>query len=114
MRPFVETAREVEHRFGQCHHVVFAVGAGSGKFGFPFWKLEPDDWERVLKINLIGAVNVAHAFAPAMAAAASAERDATPPTTQVATHRARCFFFLRSPAKSARRRTRLIVPPRPL
>ena len=36
-----------------------------GKFGFPFWKLEPADWERVLKVNLIGAVNVAHAFAPA-------------------------------------------------
>ena len=55
---------------------MFAVGAGSGKFGFPFWKLEPGDWERVLKINLIGAVNVAHAFAPAMASAACAERDA--------------------------------------
>ena len=52
-------------------HVVFAVGVGSGKFGFPFWKLEPADWELVLKINLIGAVNVAHAFGPAMAAAAS-------------------------------------------
>ena len=71
-----QTAREVEQRFGQCHHLVFAVGAGSGKFGFPFWKLEPVHWERVLKINLIGAVNVAHAFAPAMAVAASADRDA--------------------------------------
>jgi 2-hydroxycyclohexanecarboxyl-CoA dehydrogenase len=45
-------------------HVVFSVGAGSGKFGFPFWNLEPADWARVLEINLIGAVNVAHAFAP--------------------------------------------------
>lgn len=70
-----QAAREVDHRFGLCHHVVFAVGAGSGKFGFPFWKLEPDDWERVLKINLIGAVNVAHVFAPAMASAACSERD---------------------------------------
>ena len=43
---------------------------GSGKFGFPFWKLEPADWDRVLKVNLVGAVNVAHAFAPAMAEAA--------------------------------------------
>ncbi len=57
-------AEEVARRFGRCDHVVFAVGAGSGKFGFPFWKLEPGDWERVLKVNLIGAVNVAHAFAP--------------------------------------------------
>lgn len=49
-------------------HVVFSVGLGSGKSGFPFWKeLEPSDWRRVLDVNLIGAVNVAHAFAPAMA-----------------------------------------------
>jgi 2-hydroxycyclohexanecarboxyl-CoA dehydrogenase len=61
------TADEVVARFGRCDHVVFAVGAGSGKFGFPFWKLEPADWDRVLKINLVGAVNVAHSFAPTMA-----------------------------------------------
>jgi NAD(P)-dependent dehydrogenase (short-subunit alcohol dehydrogenase family) len=60
-------AGEVMHRFGHCNHVVLAVGVGSGKFGFPFWKLEPDDWGPVLKVNLIGAVNVAHAFAPVMA-----------------------------------------------
>ena len=49
---------------GDVDHVVFSVGAGSGKFGFPFWNLDPADWARVLEINLIGAVNVAHAFAP--------------------------------------------------
>jgi 2-hydroxycyclohexanecarboxyl-CoA dehydrogenase len=65
-------AQDVDSRFGRYDHVVFAVGVGSGKFGFPFWKLEPADWEPVVKINLIGAVNVAHAFAPAMAAAATA------------------------------------------
>ncbi|MSU24289.1 MAG: SDR family oxidoreductase [Opitutus sp.] len=54
--------------FATVDHVVFSVGAGSGKFGFPFWKLEPGDWARVLEINLIGAVNVAHAFAPALLA----------------------------------------------
>ncbi len=54
---FAEIVEEVDH-------VVFSVGAGSGKFGFPFWKLDPADWARVLEINLIGAVNVAHAFAP--------------------------------------------------
>lgn len=52
---------------GDVDHVVFSVGAGSGKFGFPFWNLEPADWARVLDINLIAAVNAAHAFAPAMA-----------------------------------------------
>jgi 2-hydroxycyclohexanecarboxyl-CoA dehydrogenase len=61
------SAEEIPRRLGPCEHVVYAVGAGSGKFGFPFWKLEPSDWDRVLKVNLLGAVNVAHAFAPAMA-----------------------------------------------
>ena len=45
-------------------HLVYAVGIGSGKFGFPFWNLEPSDWPRVLEINVIGAVNVVHAFTP--------------------------------------------------
>lgn len=52
---------------GDVDHVVFSVGAGSGKFGFPFWNLEPADWARVLDINLIAAANAAHAFAPRMA-----------------------------------------------
>ena len=52
---------------GEVDHVVFAVGAGSGKFGFPFWNLNPNDWTRVLEVNLIAAVNAAHAFAPGMA-----------------------------------------------
>jgi 2-hydroxycyclohexanecarboxyl-CoA dehydrogenase len=52
---------------GAVDHVVFCVGVGSGKFGFPFWNLLPGDWARVLEVNLIGAVNVAHAFAPRMA-----------------------------------------------
>jgi 2-hydroxycyclohexanecarboxyl-CoA dehydrogenase len=67
------TADEVMRRYGRCDHVVFAVGVGSGKFGFPFWKLEPADWDFVLKVNLIGAVNVAHAFAPTMAEAARSD-----------------------------------------
>jgi NAD(P)-dependent dehydrogenase (short-subunit alcohol dehydrogenase family) len=66
------TAEEVAAKFGRCDHVAFAVGAGSGKFGFPFWKLEPADWDRVIRVNLLGAVNVAHAFVPAMAEAGDA------------------------------------------
>lgn len=54
--------------FPAIDHVVFSVGAGSGKFGFPFWNVTPGDWARVLEINLIGAVNVAHAFAPKLIA----------------------------------------------
>ena len=68
-------AAEINRKFGQCEHVVYAVGCGSGKFGFPFWKLEPSDWRRVLEVNLIGAVNVSHAFAPAMAEGCSEKRD---------------------------------------
>ena len=51
-------------RFGRIDHVIYAVGCGSGKFGFPFWNLQPADWERVLAVNLVGAVNTAHVFAP--------------------------------------------------
>ena len=58
------TAQAIHERWGRCDHIVYAAGAGSGKFGFPFWNLEPSDWDTVLKINLIGAVNTAHAFAP--------------------------------------------------
>jgi 2-hydroxycyclohexanecarboxyl-CoA dehydrogenase len=71
-------ANETLHRFERCDHVVFAVGIGSGKFGFPFWKLEPADWELVLRVNLIGAVNVAHAFAPVLVQAVESENHLTP------------------------------------
>lgn len=64
-------AEAIGRRLGPCNHIVYAVGCGSNKFGFPFWKLAPSDWDPVLKVNLIGAVNVAHAFAPAMAEAHS-------------------------------------------
>jgi len=60
-------ASAIVAEFGRVEHIVFAVGIGSGKFGFPFWKLEPTEWDRVLRVNLIGAVNVAHAFAPRLA-----------------------------------------------
>jgi NAD(P)-dependent dehydrogenase (short-subunit alcohol dehydrogenase family) len=64
-----QSAATVEAELGLCRHLVFAAGAGSGKFGFPFWNLEPADWPRVLAINLLGAVHAAQAFAPGMAVA---------------------------------------------
>jgi len=88
-------ADEIARRFDRCDHVVFAVGAGSGKFGFPFWKLEPADWDRVLKINLIGAVNVAHAFAPVLAAVAGSDWDNGPANTAGSS---RSMLFLSSVA----------------
>jgi NAD(P)-dependent dehydrogenase (short-subunit alcohol dehydrogenase family) len=63
------TASRLMHSLGRVDHVVYAVGVGSGKFGFPFWSLDPADWDRVVRVNLIGAANVAHAFAPGLAAA---------------------------------------------
>ena len=64
-------SEQVRRDYGRCDHVVFAAGVGSGKFGFPFWTLEPADWDRVLRVNLVGAAHVAHAFAPGLAEARS-------------------------------------------
>ncbi|WP_254512978.1 SDR family NAD(P)-dependent oxidoreductase [Anatilimnocola floriformis] len=61
------TAAAAAESFGPIDHVIYAAGLGSGKFGFPFWKLDPSDWDRVLRVNLLGAVNTAHAFAPGLA-----------------------------------------------
>ena len=33
----------------------------------PFWNVDPALWERVLKVNLIGAMHVACAYGPRMA-----------------------------------------------
>jgi 2-hydroxycyclohexanecarboxyl-CoA dehydrogenase len=60
-------AKAIEAELGPVRHAVYAVGAGSGKYGFPFWKLAPADWPRVLDVNLVGAVRMAHAFAPLLA-----------------------------------------------
>lgn len=57
---------EVKRQLGRADHIVHAAAIGSGKFGFPFWNLSPADWSRVLDVNVLGAVNVAHAFAPGM------------------------------------------------
>lgn len=64
----LEQVRSFADGLPEVDHVIFCVGVGSGKFGFPFWNLDPSDWARVLEVNLIGAVNVAHAFAPKLIA----------------------------------------------
>lgn len=64
-----ELAQQIHHDWRRVDHVLVAAGAGSGKYGFPFWNLEPDDWDRVLRVNLMSAVNAAHAFAPMFTAA---------------------------------------------
>jgi NAD(P)-dependent dehydrogenase (short-subunit alcohol dehydrogenase family) len=62
---------DVPTRLGSLDHVVHAAAVGSGKYGFPFWNLEPADWAPVLRVNVLGAVHVAHAFAPALVRARS-------------------------------------------
>jgi 2-hydroxycyclohexanecarboxyl-CoA dehydrogenase len=51
---------------GRVHHLAHAAAIGSGKFGFPFTNLRPADWHRVLQVNVMGMVHVAHAVAPHM------------------------------------------------
>jgi 2-hydroxycyclohexanecarboxyl-CoA dehydrogenase len=65
----LETAlRETEAVLGPVSHLVHAAAIGSGKFGFPFTKLDPKDWLKVLDVNVMGMVHVAHAIAPGMIA----------------------------------------------
>jgi 2-hydroxycyclohexanecarboxyl-CoA dehydrogenase len=61
-------ARETETAFGPISHLVHAAATGSGKFGFPFTNLAPKEWRRVLDVNIMGMVHVAHALAPGMIA----------------------------------------------
>jgi NAD(P)-dependent dehydrogenase (short-subunit alcohol dehydrogenase family) len=63
----VETAlRHTRETLGPVSHLVHAAAAGSGKFGYPFTNLKPSDWLKVLDVNVMGMVNVAHAIAPGM------------------------------------------------
>ncbi len=67
--PAVEAAaRETEAVLGPIAHLVHAAAVGSGRFGFPFTNLTPGDWPRVLNVNVMGMVNVAHAVAPGLVA----------------------------------------------
>jgi len=59
-------AAQTTEVLGSINHLVHAAGVGSGKFGFPFTNLRPDDWLRVLQVNVMGMVHVAHAIAPRM------------------------------------------------
>lgn len=47
--------------------VAHCAAIGSGRFGFPFTNLAPDDWRRTLEVNVMGTTNLAHAVAPHLA-----------------------------------------------
>ena len=53
-------------QFGSVGQLVHCAAIGSGKFGFPFTNLQPEDWPRTLQVNIMGMVHVAHAVAPHM------------------------------------------------
>ncbi|MGB0581948.1 MAG: SDR family NAD(P)-dependent oxidoreductase [Limisphaerales bacterium] len=61
-----QACKQFQEACGELHHVIYAVGIGSGKFGFPFWNLEPGDWHRIIDVNLVGAVNAAQACVPSL------------------------------------------------
>jgi 2-hydroxycyclohexanecarboxyl-CoA dehydrogenase len=62
----VRAADLTEAALGPIQHLAHAAAIGSGKFGFPFTNLTPADWPRVLEVNVLGMVHVAHAVAPRM------------------------------------------------
>ena len=57
---------ETESLVGSVDHLVHAAAVGSGKYGFPYTNLAPQDWTRILEVNVAGMVNVAHAVGPHM------------------------------------------------
>lgn len=59
--------KQITETLGPLEHFIYAAGAGSGKFGFPFWNLSPGDWSPVLATNLVGAVTFASLLGPQMA-----------------------------------------------
>ena len=59
-------ARQTTKSTGPVDHVIHAAAIGSGQFGFPFTNLKPADWARVLDVNILGMVHVAHALTPQM------------------------------------------------
>jgi 2-hydroxycyclohexanecarboxyl-CoA dehydrogenase len=61
-----DAVRRAADAAGAVDHVVHCAAVGSGKFGFPFTNLTPADWPRVLNVNILGMVNVAHALTPRM------------------------------------------------
>jgi 2-hydroxycyclohexanecarboxyl-CoA dehydrogenase len=64
-------ADDIAHDLRCIDHLIYGAAISSGKFGFPFWSLEPSDWGRVLEVNVVGAVTFAHAFTPALVRARS-------------------------------------------
>ncbi len=59
-------AAQTEAQLGPIDLVVHAAAVTSGKFGFPFTNVSPADWRRVLEVNVLGMVHLAHTIGPRM------------------------------------------------
>jgi 2-hydroxycyclohexanecarboxyl-CoA dehydrogenase len=59
-----EALDRTEAALGPIDILVHAAAIGSGKFGFPFTNLSPEDWPRVLEVDVMGMVRVAHVAGP--------------------------------------------------
>lgn len=53
-------------RWERVDVLVHAAAIGSGYFGFPYLKVPPAAWTRVLQVNVLGMVHVAHAVGEVM------------------------------------------------
>ena len=62
----IHAVTTTEQQLGPIDHLVHCAAIGSGKFGFPFTNLVPEDWAKILDVNIMGMVHVAHAIAPRM------------------------------------------------
>ncbi|MEX0794658.1 MAG: SDR family oxidoreductase, partial [Pirellulaceae bacterium] len=60
-RDVLDATRETVSQVGRIDCLVHAAAIGSGKFGFPFTNLQPADWHKILQVNVMGMVHVAHA-----------------------------------------------------
>ena len=58
--------KETEEKLGPVEIVVHAAAIGSGHYGFPYTQVPVSAWERVLQINIMGMVNIAHVAGPAL------------------------------------------------
>lgn len=66
MESVQSAVEQTRSTLGELDHVIHSAAIGSGKFGFPFTNLTPDDWVRPIQVNVIGMVHVAHAVVQVM------------------------------------------------
>ena len=58
--------QHTEEHLGAVDILVHAAAIGSGHFGFPYTRVPVSAWDRVLQVNILGMVHLAHVAGPAM------------------------------------------------